>query len=190
MIQENGSQHWSPAVMSWSLVPLIVALFVVGCRESRPDGGEKGTTDLTVPPDTMTISRVLRTDDRFSTLTATLDSTGLDSVLAADGPYTLFAPPNEAFARLPDGTLEVLLGERRERLRTILAHHASTGRHGTATLDTASALRTLSGDSLRLQRDSTLRVGGATVVEGDIPAANGIIHVLDRVLPPPASNEE
>lgn len=134
----------------------------------------------------MTIDRVLRTDDRFSTLVAALDSVGLDSTLASDGPYTLFAPPNAAFDRLPDGTLAALLAERRGRLRTILARHIAEGRIDAAGLASASAFRTLSGDSVRVRRDSVLTVGRARVVDDDIATANGLIHVLDRVLRPPA----
>jgi uncharacterized surface protein with fasciclin (FAS1) repeats len=137
----------------------------------------------------MTIDRVLRTDDRFSTLVAALDSTGLDSVLAEEGPYTLFAPPNAAFARLPEGTIEVLMAERPGRLRTILAHHVVDGRRDRAALEAAPTLRSRGGDTLRVRRDSVLTVGPATVVEDDVRAANGVIHVLDRVLPPPASDE-
>lgn len=138
-------------------------------------------------PDSMTIDRVLRTDDRFSTLVAALDSTGLDSTLASDGPYTLLAPPDTAFAALPEGTMDVLLAERPDRLRTILAHHVVEGRVEAATLADAAPLVTLSGDSLRVRRDSVLTIGPAEVVDDDVAVANGLIHVLDRVLPPPST---
>jgi uncharacterized surface protein with fasciclin (FAS1) repeats len=189
MIPGSRSQHWFRFVQPWSLV-LAGAMLLAGCGESRSNDATSEPADLTVTADTMTIDRVLRTDDRFSTLTAVLDSTGLDSVLASDGPYTLFAPPNEAFAQLPEGTIEVLVTERRGRLRSILSHHVVEGRVAAATMASAPTLRTLSGDSLRVRRDSTLMVGPATVVDDSVPTANGLIHVLDRVLPPPASDEE
>lgn len=158
-----------------------------GCGGDDTTNATDDVSPLTVTPDTMTIDRVLRTDDRFSTLVAALDSTGLDSMLAGEGPYTVFAPPNTAFEQLPDGTVEVLMTERRERLRTILAHHVVDGEVAALALADTAALVTLSGDSLRVRRDSVLTVGTATVVDEDIATANGFIHVLDRVLRPPSS---
>ena len=169
------------------LAGLIV--FLVGCGKSASTDTTADAPDVTVRADSMTIDRVLRTDDRFSTLVAALDSTALDSTLAGDGPYTLFAPPNSAFAQLPDGTMAVLLSERLDQLREILAHHVVKGRVEAGRLADSTALRTLGGDSLRVRRDSALTVGPATVVDADVPVANGLIHVLDRVLPPPSPDE-
>jgi len=137
-------------------------------------------------PDSMTIPRMLDTDDRFSTLRALLDSTGLDSVLAADGPYTLFAPPNEAFEALPPGTLEALLADQRSRLRTTLARHIVDRRLSiVVSADTQIIMR--SGDTLTLRPTPRgAQLGSGTVVDGDIEAANGHLHVLDRVLPLPS----
>jgi uncharacterized surface protein with fasciclin (FAS1) repeats len=139
----------------------------------------------------MTVDRVLRTDARFSTLAAGLDSTGLDSTLASDGPYTLFAPPNSAFEALPEGTLPVLLTDRLDRLRTILAHHVVASRVSLSTIVDTTTLMTLTGDSLRISpSDSTLTVGNARVLENDIETANGLIHVIDAVLRPPEANAQ
>jgi uncharacterized surface protein with fasciclin (FAS1) repeats len=167
-----------------------LATLLGGCGEREPTEAAGDARDVTVTANTMTVDRVLRTDDRFSTLVATLDSTDLDSTLASEGPYTLFAPPNAAFEALPEGTLEVLLADRTGRLSTILTHHVVDGHVSTTDLAGTTALRTLSGDSLRIRRDSALTVGAATVVEGDIPGANGVIHVIDRVLRPPAPDQE
>lgn len=135
----------------------------------------------------MTIPRMLETDDRFSTLRAALDSTGLDSLLATDGPYTLFAPPNEAFDALPPGTMDALLSEQPDRLRTILRHHVVEGQLLTEELPPSRTVISLSGDTLSFHRSQdSLSVGEASVVDGDIEAANGLIHVVDRVLPPPS----
>ncbi len=173
---------------TWMAVLAVTAILIGGCGGEEPAEAPGDAPDLTVTADSMTIDRVLRTDDRFSTLVAALDSTNLDSTLAGDGPYTLLAPPNSAFGRLPEGTMEVLLTKRPERLRTILAQHVVDGRVSSTDLDDASVLTTLSGDTLRVRRDSAVAVGPATVVDGDVPVANGVIHVLDRVLPPPSEN--
>lgn len=173
---------------TWGLL-LVLALFVGGCGERGRTGDTSDTPAITVMADSMTIDRVLRTDDRFSTLVAALDSTNLDSTLSEEGPYTLFAPPDSAFARLPDGTMEVLLTDRPDRLRAILAHHVVEGRVEAGRLADRTVLRTLGGDSLQVRRDSALTVGPATVVDADVAVANGLIHVLDRVLPPPSLDE-
>ncbi len=135
----------------------------------------------------MTIPRMLETDDRFSTLRTALDSTGLDSLLATDGPYTLFAPPNEAFEALPPGTMDALLSERTERLRTILAHHVVEERLSLEGSPSSRTVTTLSSDTLSLQntQDGFL-AAEAPVVDENIGAANGLLHVVDQVLPPPS----
>lgn len=174
---------WFWGLRGLVLVGLVVGLVACGSGESPESASQ--SSGVSVEVDTMTIDRVLQTDDRFSTLVAALDSARLDSVLASDGPYTLFAPPNSAFEVLPDGTLDVLLTERTDRLRTILAHHVIDGRVAAAALADTAALTTLSGDSLRVRSDTTLAVGASTVVDDDITVANGVIHVLDQVLRPP-----
>jgi len=189
MTKRTLPQIW----LGWSQTSILlvaVAVLLAGCDDAPSTDSTSAAADLTVMPDTMTIDRVLRTDDRFSTLVAALDSSGLDSTLAADGPYTLFAPPNTAFAQLPEGTIEVLMTERPGRLRTVLAHHVVDGRVDADTLSATSVLRMMSGDSLRVRRDSVLSVGTATVLDDGIVTANGVIHVIDRVLPPPPQEDE
>jgi len=173
------------------VVLLVFAAALGACGgEESPQGPASSAVPTAARPDTMTLDRLLRTDGRFSSLVRALDSTGFDSTLAAPGPLTLFAPPDTAFAVLPAGTLPILLTDRRERLRTILSHHVVEGRIEREALADASPLTTLSGDTLRVRRtDSTLRVGNARVLDGDVPTANGLVHVIDAVLRPPAPDE-
>lgn len=171
----------------------IIALFCIvavfgGCGNDDASESAKNAPDLAGTADSMTVPRVLQTDDRFSTLVAALDSAGLNTTLAGTGPYTLFAPPNAAFEELPNGTVDILLTERTGRLRTILAHHVVADRVEAAQLADTTALITLSGDSLRVRSDTVLTVGTAAVVDDDIPVANGLIHVIDRVVPPPSDD--
>lgn len=165
---------------------LMLAVGLGACSSDTPDASsESASLRRSVVPDSMTIPRMLETDDRFSTLRTALDSTKLDSLLATDGPYTLFAPPNEAFDALPPGTVETLLTERHDRLRTILAHHLVDGRLSTEDRSEPRTVTTMSGDTLSLRStDTGVFVGDVSVVDGDVEAANGLIHVVDRVLPP------
>jgi uncharacterized surface protein with fasciclin (FAS1) repeats len=120
-----------------------------------------------------------------------LDSTGLDSVLSTAGPYTLLAPPDTAFDALPQGTVPVLLTERQDRLRAILAHHVVDGRVPLRTGTDTLVVTTLGGDTLRVQGgDSARVVGAARILDGDVEAANGLIHVIDAVLRPPPPDDE
>jgi len=179
---------WSWGLRGLGLVGLAMGL--LACGAERTSESESDPSLVSTAADTMTIRRVLQTDDRFSTLVAALDSAGLDSTLASSGSYTLFAPPNAAFDALPDGTMSVLLTERPERLRTILAHHVVDERVPAAALADTTTLTTLDGDSLRVRTDTTLMVGNAPVVDDDIAVDNGLIHVIEAVLRPPASTEE
>lgn len=177
--------RWTRGVVLFCL-----ALACVACGDDSSSPSSTTPTHLAKTADTLTVGEVLQTDDRFSTLVAVLDSTELDTTLVQPGPYTLFAPPDDAFSSLPEGTMEVLLDERRERLRRILAHHIMEGRFQASDLATRPFVTTLSGDSLQVRRDSVLRVGNAAVVDADIPVANGVIHVVDQVLQPPPTEEE
>ena len=153
----------------------------------QPDGA---ALDLAATPDTMTIDRILRTDDRFSTLVTALDSTGLDSLLASEGAFTLFAPPDSAFAALPAGTVPALLGEEQDQLRRILTHHVVDGEVSLESLADPSPLITLAGDTLQVQAtDSVTTIGATRILDGDVEGANGRIHVIDGVLRPPPEQE-
>lgn len=182
-----NSADWS--VLFLALV--IASLALTGC--SSPEDDPAPSEDpQTVLADSTTITSVLRTDARFSTLATSLDSTGLDSLLAAEGPYTLFAPTNDAFNKLPDGTVSDLLDqENRERLRTILRHHVLARELKSEDAAGLSMLPTLEGTQIPVSADDeTLRAGGATVLDADIVTGNGIIHVVDAVLRPPAVEGE
>jgi len=168
----------------WGLL-LGLAAWMGACGSNDRPVDPADSTAVAASPDTLTIDHVLRTDDRFSTLTAALDSVGLDTTLRQSGPYTLFAPPNTAFEALPPGTVETLLDERPDRLRLILEQHIVPGRAAVAERSGSWTLTTLNGDTLRLARtDTATTVRNARVLDSDIETANGLIHVIDRVVRP------
>jgi transforming growth factor-beta-induced protein len=122
----------------------------------------------------------------FSTLLAAAKSAGLAEVLAGDGPFTVFAPTDEAFAKLPAGTVESLLQpENRDKLRSILLYHVVPGKLAASQVTGLDNISTVFGAPLSVKVSSgSVAVGGAEVVAADILASNGIIHVIDRVILP------
>ncbi len=133
------------------------------------------------------IPTVARSAGQFATLVTALEAAGLTQTLRGDGPFTVFAPTDEAFRKLPPGTVENLLKpENREQLRTILLYHVVPGRVNAATARTLSTAKTVEGRNIRIRtQGSSLRINEATVVMADVGATNGVIHVIDEVLLPP-----
>jgi uncharacterized surface protein with fasciclin (FAS1) repeats len=122
----------------------------------------------------------------FETLASALRATGLVDALKADGPFTVFAPTDEAFAGLPEGALDDLLKpENQEKLKSILLYHVVAGRIPVDSMRRSVRPTTLQGDALRVKaRRGGVRVNGAQVVTADVSASNGIIHAIDAVLLP------
>lgn len=122
----------------------------------------------------------------FKTLTAALDAADKTEMLQEKGPYTVFAPSDEAFAKLPKGTVEDLLKpENKEKLGKILAYHVVKGKVMAADVKTMMA-KTANGAELDVKvKDDTVMVNDAKVVKADVAASNGVIHVIDKVLMPP-----
>jgi uncharacterized surface protein with fasciclin (FAS1) repeats len=117
---------------------------------------------------------------------AALQAAGLADTLKGKGPFTVFAPTDEAFNKLPAGTVESLLKpENKEKLRAILLYHVVAGDVTAAQAMKLSSAKTLSGQELKLTVvGGTVMVNDARVVKADIVASNGVIHVIDTVLIP------
>jgi uncharacterized surface protein with fasciclin (FAS1) repeats len=129
--------------------------------------------------------------DGFNTLVTALQEAELVSTLQGEGPFTVFAPTDEAFAALPDGTLESLLQpENRDQLVNILTYHVVSGEVMAADVTQLEEANTVAGPPISIQvNDGTVTLMGensAQVVETDIEASNGVIHVIDTVLMPPS----
>ena len=123
---------------------------------------------------------------QFSTLAAALDAAGLIDTLKGDGPFTVFAPTDEAFAKLPEGTVEQLLKpENRDQLIAVLTYHVVPGKVKAADVVTMDAAETVNGASITITvADNGVQVDTANVVATDIGASNGVIHVIDSVILP------
>lgn len=123
---------------------------------------------------------------QFSTLAAALAAAGLVDTLKGPGPFTVFAPTDAAFAALPAGTVEELLKpENREQLVAVLTYHVVAGNVPAAKVATLDQATTVNGQPLAIRSaDGKVMVGAATVVNADVAASNGVIHVVDKVLLP------
>ena len=124
---------------------------------------------------------------QFKTLAAALEAAGLIEALKGNGPFTVFAPTDEAFAKLPAGTVETLLKpENKEKLKAVLLYHVVPGN---VTADqvmklNGQSVKTLQGSSIKVKTTHGVRVDNAQVTQTDIKASNGVIHVIDTVLMP------
>ncbi|NEO57855.1 MAG: fasciclin domain-containing protein [Okeania sp. SIO3B5] len=122
---------------------------------------------------------------QFNTLTAALKAAGLVEVLQGEGPFTVFAPTDEAFAALPPGLVEDLLRpENKDILIDVLTYHVVFGKVMSGDLESGE-VRTLEGDDIHVQvSNADVKVNNANVIIPDVPATNGVIHVIDSMILP------
>ena len=126
---------------------------------------------------------VAREAGSFTTLLAAIEAAGLTATLEGDGPFTVFAPTDDAFAALPEGTVEGLLADP-DALTAVLTYHVVSGKAVAADVTSLDSVTTLQGGSLSVSSANGVKVGGASVVAADVMASNGVIHVIDAVLIP------
>ena len=119
----------------------------------------------------------------FTTLVAAIKAAGLEEALSAEGPYTVFAPTDEAFAKLPAGTVEALLAQP-EKLKQVLLYHVVAGNVMAADVVKLTSAETLEGQTVAINAEHGVKINDATVIKTDIGASNGVVHVIDTVLIP------
>jgi uncharacterized surface protein with fasciclin (FAS1) repeats len=171
-----------------------VALLAAGSLVFAACGGDDAdTTPTTVAPETTEapsepgdIVEVAVAAGSFTTLAAALGAANLVETLQGEGPFTVFAPTDEAFAALPEGLVEaLLLPENVEILTQILLFHVVSGATVTSDLVTAGDVGMASGDAATIVIDGdTITIAGAEIVAVDVAAANGVIHVISSVMVP------
>mgnify|MGYP001041148580 CR=1 FL=1 len=149
-----------------------LVVLVSGCATGKMGGGD--------------IVDVASANPDFSTLVAAVSAAGLVDTLKGDGPFTVFAPTNDAFAVLPAGTVENLLKpENKDQLVDILTYHVVAGNYPASSLVGArGTVTTVQGGTLHVNGTDGVKVDKANVVMPDVMASNGVIHVIDRVLLP------
>ena len=132
--------------------------------------------------------QVALANPNLSTLVSALQTAGLVDVLNGTGPFTVFAPDNAAFDKLPPGTLQALLANKTDLTR-VLTYHVAAGRYTSDNLTAMKAIKTVEGENVNVSVEAgRVRVDGAMVTKADIQGSNGVIHVVDAVMLPPASN--
>lgn len=169
-----------------SVLALLLALFVVAAcgNNSEPASGPP-TTEPEVERDLGTIVEIASSDESLETLVVALQSADLVETLSGAGPFTVFAPTDEAFDKLPAGTLDALLADV-PMLANILLYHVVSGNVMAADVVALDSATTVQGDSVSVQVEGdTVRINDAQVVTADIEASNGTIHIIDAVLMPP-----
>jgi uncharacterized surface protein with fasciclin (FAS1) repeats len=121
---------------------------------------------------------------KFKTLASLLKKAGLAGTLQGKGPFTVFAPTDAAFTKVPDATLEAL-GQDKAKLRSVLLYHVAKGKLTAAKVVKRESVKTLNGQRVKIRvRDDKVFVGGARVTTPDVRASNGVIHVINKVLIP------
>jgi uncharacterized surface protein with fasciclin (FAS1) repeats len=122
----------------------------------------------------------------FTTLVAAVQAAGLVETLKGEGPFTVFAPTDEAFAALPAGTVEDLLKpENKDKLTAILTYHVVAGKVMSGDLTEGMTAATVNGADVTITLDGGAKVNGANVTTADVEASNGVIHIIDAVIMPP-----
>lgn len=161
-----------------------------GSRNQPVQDGKNPNSSVGAAPATNNLLEEAASSKQFQTLIKAIKAAGLEETLAAKGPYTIFAPTDEAFAALPQGSLEQLLQpENKDLLMHLLSYHVVPGSVAKSQIQ-AGQVKTISGDPVTVQvsKEGTVTVNNAKVTQADIQVSNGIIHVVDQVILPQGSD--
>ncbi|GIV64676.1 MAG: hypothetical protein KatS3mg045_2015 [Bellilinea sp.] len=179
------------------LFALVAVLALAACAPAATPAPTAAPTNTPMPmptntPAPQTIVDIAVADGRFTTLVAAVQAAGLVETLAGEGPFTVFAPTDEAFAKLPAGTIEELLKpENKQQLTDILLYHVVPGKVMAADVVNLSEAETALGEKVSIKvEDGKVFINDAQVILTDIEASNGVIHVIDTVILPPSMTTE
>jgi uncharacterized surface protein with fasciclin (FAS1) repeats len=165
------------------IVVLVVALATAAVALGGGDGSDS-TKSAAAKPAARNIVQTAVAAGRFDTLVSLVERAGLARTLSGRGPFTVFAPTDAAFAKVPASTLAAL-EEDRAALRRVLLYHVAGGRYRAKRVARVRSIETLAGERVPVRtHDGAVRVGGARVVQADVRASNGVIHAINRVLVP------
>ncbi|MDN3702221.1 fasciclin domain-containing protein [Vibrio artabrorum] len=153
---------------------MVTTLFFTAFAHANHHGMKKDIVDVAVE------------NGSFNTLVTAVKAAGLVETLKGEGPFTVFAPTDEAFAKLPDGTIDMLLKpENKDKLIAVLTYHVVSGKVMAADVMKIDRADTLQGQAVMVStNDGTVMINNAKVIAADVKASNGVIHVIDTVLLP------
>ena len=176
-------------------VVMVAALALAACGpQSTPTPAPTKVPPTAVPPTEAPMAKdIVDTavaDGRFTTLVAAVQAAGLVDTLKSEGPFTVFAPTDDAFAKLPAGTLDELLKpENKQKLTDILLYHVVAGKVMAADVTALTSAKTVLGKDVAIKVDmGNVYINDSKVIITDIETSNGVIHVIDSVLLPPAED--
>ena len=158
-----------------------------GCSTTKND---THTSNTSAKKEASTIIETANSAGSFNTLLAAIEAAGLSDALSGEGPFTVFAPTDEAFAALPKGTVEALLKDK-EKLTSILTYHVLEGAIKSDMVVKVDKAKTLNGSKVSVNvAKNIVMIDNAEVIKTDIICSNGVIHVIDAVIIPGANKEE
>jgi uncharacterized surface protein with fasciclin (FAS1) repeats len=170
---------------AFAAIAVAMALTLSACGSDAEETMETTSEQTTEEVAVGTIVDVASGAGNFGTLIAAVTAAELVETLSGEGPFTVFAPTDEAFAALPAGVLDaLLLPENKALLVQILTYHVVSGKVMAADV-TDSDVATVEGQTIKLSTADGVTVNGATVVAADVAASNGVIHAIDQVILPP-----
>ena len=169
------------SAVAFSLAPAMAG----GCssKSSTDASASKASAVMSQAATSQDLVDVAAGAGSFQTLVAAVQAAGLVDVLKSKGPFTIFAPTDEAFAKLPEGTLEALLKDQ-DKLAAILTYHVVPGKLMAADVTGLSKAKTVQGQEIRIETGKGVMINQANVIQTDIAASNGVIHVIDSVILP------
>ena len=166
------------------IIPILALVAVLATAVVAFGGGDSPARQAAEAPKKNIVETAVGAG-KFDTLVSLVQTAGLAKTLSGKGPYTVFAPTDRAFKKVPAETLEAL-GSDRKALRRVLLYHVAEGRYPAARVASKRSIATLAGPRLDVEvRKDVVRVGGARVVTPDVRTSNGVIHAINRVLIPP-----
>jgi uncharacterized surface protein with fasciclin (FAS1) repeats len=152
-------------------------------QKASPDAAYGAAAEAAQAATTSNIIETAASAGNFNTLLDAIRTAGLEETLKGDGPFTVFAPSDEAFARVPEKILAAVVADP-EALKELLTYHVVAGRFDSSDVAGLSSATSVQGSELSIDTSNGVNVGGANVVSADIVASNGIIHVVDSVMMP------
>ncbi len=174
-----------------AMITLMVTLVAATSLGLAACGGDEETTTTAAPATTeaamMDIVDTAVAAGDFTTLASLLEAAGLVETLKGPGPFTVFAPTDEAFAKVPQETLDALAADPEGALTDVLTYHVISGKIMAADVTDGLETETLQGSTVKFTvKDGSVMINDANIIQTDIECSNGVIHVIDAVILPPA----